>query len=198
MTTTLLLLRHAAHGDVGRVLTGRTPGAGLLAAGQAQAARLAARVAREAPAAVLTSPQQRARETAAAVGASAGLVPQVAAALDEIDFGEWAGGAFDTLRDDPRWQRWNAARGTARAPGGETMDEAGARAAEAMDAAWTAHPDGTVVLVTHADVIKAVVLRHLGLSMDAHARIDVAPGSITRLAVWHGGGCLLGLNEVVA
>ena len=60
--TTFHLIRHGAHGLLGRVLTGRMPGVALDARGRAQAADLAAALAARpiaAPAAQPTGPPSR-------------------------------------------------------------------------------------------------------------------------------------------
>ena len=44
MTVEMLLIRHAAHGDLGKILTGRTTGVPLTAAGREQAKALAAKL----------------------------------------------------------------------------------------------------------------------------------------------------------
>ena len=116
--TTLFLLRHAAHDRVDQVLCGRMPGVHLGAEGRAQAERLGTRLEGEGLAAIYASPQPRALETAEAVAARLpGLSVVAAADLDEIDVGTWTGGRFADLSEDPAWQRWNAARATASAPG---------------------------------------------------------------------------------
>jgi probable phosphoglycerate mutase len=61
-----------------------------------------------------------------------------------------------------------------------------------------AHPDQTVIAVSHSDVIKAVVCGVLGLSLDRYHAFEIAPASVTRLVVWQGGGKILTLNETVA
>ncbi len=197
--TTVFLVRHAAHDRVDRVLCGRMPGVGLGEAGRLQAEALARRFARSGGVdAVWTSPLQRARETAEPVAARLGLSARASDALCEIDFGAWTGQAFDDLRDDPRWRRWNEARGGERPPGGESMAEAQARATGEVERARAEHPDGRVVLVSHGDVIKAVLAGVLGLSLDAHARFEIAPGSVSALAVWDGGRKVLSMNEAAA
>ena len=193
--TTLLLVRHARHDRVGGVLCGRMEGVHLSPTGHAEAARLAHRLARHAPAAIFTSPQPRARETAEAIAQACGAQPQVAEALDEIDFGEWTGRAFADLDPDPHWQAWNAHRAVMRAPGGEAMHEAQARLMRWIAGLPAAHPHATVVAVSHADVIKAAVLAVLDLTLDAHHRIEVAPASVSTLALWPGGGRVGSLNE---
>lgn len=198
MATTVFLVRHAAHDRVDRVLCGRMPGVGLGEAGRAQAEALARRFAGAAVDAVWTSPLQRARETAAPIAERLGSAARVSDALCEIDFGAWTGQGFDALRDDPRWRRWNEARGGERPPGGESMAEAQARALGAVGRARREHPDGGVVFVSHGDVIKAALAGILGLPLDAHARFDISPGSVSALAVWDGGGKVLSMNEAAA
>ena len=71
--TTLHLVRHAAHGLLGRVLAGRMPGVALTAEGTAQADALADALAGRPIRAVLSSPVQRAQATAAPIAARHGL-----------------------------------------------------------------------------------------------------------------------------
>src|SRR5215203_6843088 len=120
---TIFLVRHAAHDRVDRVLCGRMPGVGLGEAGRRQAEALARRFADAAVDAVWTSPLDRARETAEPIAGRLGLPVRTSDGLAEIDFGAWTGLPFDALRDDPRWRRWNEARGSERPPPGESMGE---------------------------------------------------------------------------
>lgn len=198
MATTVYLVRHAAHDRVDSVLCGRMPGVGLGEDGRWQAEALARHFSRKAVDAVWTSPVQRARETAEPIAVGLGLIAWDSDALCEIDFGAWTGRDFAVLRDDPRWRRWNEARGSERPPGGESMAEAQARAMGELERAREEHPDGRVVLVSHGDVIKAMVAGVLGLPLDAHGRFDIAPASVSALAVWEGGGKVLRMNETVA
>lgn len=198
MATTLFLARHAAHALVGRVLCGRMPGVHLGEAGRREAAALARRLARERPAALFSSPQPRALETAEAIARETGLVPETCAALDEIAFGAWTGRGFDELAGDPRWRRWNEARAAERPPGGETMGEAQARMLAWMEGLRARHPEGAVAAVSHADVIKAALAGVLGLSLDAHARFEIGTAGISAVALWPGGAKLLSMNEAIA
>ena len=65
--------------------------------------------------------------------------------------------AFDDLASQPEWQAWNACRGLARVPGGESMLDVQARAVSAMLRLRAAWPEGEIVIVSHADVIKAIL-----------------------------------------
>ena len=172
---TVHLVRHAEHGQFGRVLTGRCEGAALSDAGVLQAEGLARCYAGADIRAVLTSPVQRARETAGRLAAALGMVPSTEPGLEEIDFGAWAGERFDDLATQPGWAAWNSARSLAPTPGGETMLAVQARAVAAVMRQRAG--GGTVVAVSHADVIKAVLAYVLGMPLDLMHRLDIGPAS---------------------
>ena len=169
------LVRHAAHELVDRVLCGRMPGVNLGDEGRAQAKRVAARLARERIRSIHTSPLERAQQTAAPIAEQLNLTPEIHEAIGEIDVGEWAGRDFASLQDDPRWASWNRARSVARPPGGETMLEVQARVMGHLERARAIHPDEAVVLVSHADVIKAALLYCLGMPIDGYRLFDIGP-----------------------
>jgi probable phosphoglycerate mutase len=60
------------------------------------------------------------------------------------------------------------------------------------------HPGETIVLVSHADVIRALVCRVLGMTFANFSRFEIGPASITRLLFGGWGGKLLSLNEGAA
>lgn len=195
MTTTILLVRHGAHDRLDRILCGRMAGVTLSETGRDQARRVAERLSREPIAAIYVSPMERARQTAEPLAERLGLEPVVSEDLNEIDFGDWTGATFEDLRRFPGWEPWNRERSRSRAPGGESMCEAQARAARWIWSARAAHPDAAVVGVCHADVIKAAVCDVLGISLDHHRRLEVGPGSISTLRVDEHGCRLRSLNE---
>lgn len=161
--------------------------------GRAQAAALEERLRGCRFAAIHTSPVQRARETAEAI--ARGRAVAVADALDELDFGSWTGKSFAILADEPAWGDWNSRRAVARAPGGESMAQATARAVAHVEAVARAHDEAAVALVTHGDIIRGVLAHYLGLSLDRLLSFDVDPASISRLAVGEWGGRVLSINQ---
>ncbi|KKC24623.1 histidine phosphatase family protein [Sphingomonas sp. SRS2] len=195
MNQTFFLARHGKHGDLGQRLSGRSPMA-LCPSGRDQAAALGRLCHRRGVSAVHSSPCPRARETADIVATLIGLETRIADALDEIDFGYWAGRRFDELADDPLWQDWNARRSAAATPGGETMAHAAARITSYLDA-LAASGASHVLLVSHADIIKGAVAHYLGLSLDSLQRFAIDPASLTTLAFDAESVQLLGLNETV-
>lgn len=199
MTTTFLLVRHAAHDNVGGFLAGREVDVPLGEAGRAQAKRLAKRMSREPVRRLYSSPRVRTRETAAAIASAIKLPEEVAADLDEIDFGEsWCGRTFDDLNREAAWRRWNAERATARTPAGESLADVQQRVVNLIEAVRNAAAGSAIVLVSHADVIKLAVAYFMGLPLAGIDRFDIAPASISTLVVGDWGAKLIGLNERVA
>ncbi len=78
---------------------------------------MAEQLARRQLAAILTSPVQRAQETAAIIAERLGLPVETEPDLAEIDFGVWTGKDFSALDGLPEWETFNTFRGTAPIPG---------------------------------------------------------------------------------
>lgn len=148
--------------------------------------------------AVQSGPLARALQTARAIGEACGSEPEPIAALNEIDFGEWTGASFGDLALDPRWRLWNEHRADARCPGGESAAEAQRRVVDHLFATRALVPAGAVAMVTHCDIIRAAVAYVLGLSLDYVHRFDVAPASITEVAITDGSARLVQLNQRLA
>ena len=194
---TLFLIRHASHGLLDRVLAGRTPGVGLSEVGRREAEALAKHLADRRIVRVLASPLERTRETAAVLAACIGCDVEVAHEINEIDCGDWTGAAFPVLAADPRWQSWNAARAEAGTPNGETMRAVQARAMSLV-ARLADTGETSIALVSHSDVIKAMVCAVLGVSLDRHDAFTIDPASVTTLRFWGEVGRLVRMNEVAA
>lgn len=181
--TTFVLLRHAAHDWLGRGLAGRLPEVTLNATGRLQAQELVERFAGVALTAIYSSPQPRTRQTAQPLAEARGLPVAIEPAVDEIDFGEWAGRGFDALRGAAGWGDWVHRRATATTPGGEPFAGVPVRALAGLHRLRLAHPKGLVLVVSHGDVIKAVLATCLGMSLDHLERLEIAPASASVLAL---------------
>lgn len=196
LSATILLIRHAAHPHLGDVLSGRTPGIALSPDGQRQALALSQRLHDTSIDLIQTSPVQRARETAAVLAeAYPALEVEPAEPLDELDFGDWSGRKFVELAGDPLWDSWNRERARAVAPNGESMAAAQGRAWAHVRRTALAHSDRTVAMVTHCDIIRAIVARVLEISLDGVHRFEIGPASVSRIVVGSWGAKVLTLNE---
>ena len=198
MTTNVLLIRHASHDRLGRILCGRTAGVTLSAAGRAEAGALANGLReRDTIDALYASPLERARETAEPIGLAFGLPVEIDPGLDEVDFGAWSGRSFEALGADPLWPVWNQNRDQTRPPGGETIIEAQVRAVRCIERLGRQHPASTVALVSHADLIKTAIAWALGLPLAFYARFEISPASVSRLVVFDGGVKVWSVNRTL-
>lgn len=182
MQTLFHLVRHGQYGLIDRALGGRAPGHGLTAAGREEAGRVAQALRGRPVTAVVSSPVQRAVETAAPIAAALDLAVQVDPGVIEIDCGEWTEVTFEALRDRPAWRRWNRFRSSATIPGGESMLAVQVRTVAALERLRASHGATEVVVVSHADVVKAALLHAMGAPLDHMGRLEVDPGSRSVIA----------------
>jgi probable phosphoglycerate mutase len=195
MTATILLVRHAAHVELGRLLTGRRRDISLSPEGLQQAAIVADLLGTQEIAAVYSSPRERAWYTAREIAERHRIKVAAEERLDEVDFGDWTGCSYSELEGEPAWTEWNERRGSARVPGGETMGEATGRAFGFLEEAARDHADRLIVAVSHCDVIRGVIARCLGLALDNLPRFDVDPASVSRVMIGSWGSRVLSVNE---
>lgn len=180
MVKTIHLIRHGHHAMIDRVLCGRMAGIGLDPPGCRQMSACAESVL-PAPTAIQSSPQRRAQQSAAILAWHLGLPVEIVAALDEIDVGDWTGRSFDELRADPDWRRWNGRRGSSRPPNGESMQELQRRVVGQLEQLREDRGDGTILIVSHAEPIRAALLHYANIALDDFASITVDPASVSTL-----------------
>jgi len=192
--TTFLLMRHAAHDWLGRGFAGRQPDVHLNAKGREQAQEIVQRLAAFPIDAIYCSPQPRTHETAGPVAQARGIAIRTEAAIDEVDLGDWEGRTFDEVREQETWQHWCARRGSAQPPGGEPFAGVAQRGYEGLQRLARAHPDQHVLVVSHGDPLKAMIATCLGLSLDNLEQFDIAPASLSILAMGEGWSKLYLLN----
>lgn len=177
--TRFFLIRHAANDTSGRAFAGRRAGVRLNQTGRRQAQALAARFVGATVAAVLSSPLERAVETAEPIAAVLGLPVGTREDFQEIDFGDWTGRGFDTLADDPHFHRFNTMRSCAGATGGEFMLQAQARMVLGLEQLRLEYPDQSLILVSHCDLIRAALAHYAGMSLDLMQRLTVDMASVS-------------------
>jgi len=195
LVTVFHLLRHGEHALQGRLVAGRTPGIGLSARGRGDIESVAERLAGTGIAAVYASPLDRTRETAEIIARRLALPVTICDDLNELDFGEWTGSTFDQVRLDPRWPAWSTHRSIASIPGGETMRQVQRRVIEALLEMQHVHPDDSIVVVSHGDVIRAALVFVLGMPLDFYGRVEVATASISTVRIDDAGMRVISVNE---
>lgn len=196
--TTFLLIRHGSTDMLDVGISGWKPEIALNARGRTEVAKLAAKLARRHVDALYASPLERTRRTAAALAEVWGVPPVVCEALGELRFGAWTGKSFDALAEDQQWKRFNHFRCGTRIPEGELMLETQARSVSALLGLRDRHEGQTVALVSHGDVIKAVLGYFLGMPLDLHIRLEIAPASVSELELSHDHAKVLLMNATLA
>ena len=129
--------------------------------------------------AVVSSPLERTRETADPVAADHGLDVIVDPSFIEFDTGEWTGRMFAYLAVNDLWRRFNAVRSLTRIPGGELMIEVQHRAVTRLLALRQQFPSGAVMIVSHGDVLRSLLMYALGIPIDFYQRLDPSPARIS-------------------
>jgi broad specificity phosphatase PhoE/ribonuclease HI len=132
-------------------------------------------------AAVITSPLQRAYDTAEAAAKALGLDVEIDADLIETDFGGWEGLTFAEAaeRDPDLHRRWLRKTSVA-PPDGESFDDAAKRVGRARARIIAEHPGETVLVVSHVTPIKTMLRMALdaGPSILYRLHLDLASLSI--------------------
>jgi broad specificity phosphatase PhoE len=70
------------------------------------------------------------------------------------------------------------------------------RVVDVLTGLWQRRSEGAMVLVSHADVIRAAIGHVLGLPIDSLQRFEISPGSVSIVLMGEWGARLLSLNEV--
>ncbi len=187
--TTVLLIRHGLTALTESTLVGRTPGVPLDDRGIAQARAAGERIRSVPVEAIVSSPIERCRETAAIVASARQPIPEVTFddRLAEVDYGDWTGRTFKELHREPLWKTVVAHPAEVIFPNGEPLRAMATRAVAAVRD-WNDRlgPDATWVLVGHADPIRAILADALGLHFEGYQHLVVGPGSLS--VVRYGGG----------
>jgi phosphoserine phosphatase len=151
--------------------------------GQRQAKALADTLASEPVSAVYASPLERARATAEVIARSHRRPVMVEASLREMEFGDWEGLTRNEV--DERWPEtaalWRTSPERATPRGGESLLDVADRVGKALQQIRDRHAEGTVVVVSHAIVLRLIVLDALGLEPGRLWSLDASPAGLTEI-----------------
>lgn len=189
----LIVVRHGrTAANAAGVLLGRADPP-LDEVGEQQAAAVAERLADLGVVRVVSSPLVRARATAGAIAAAAGVDVEVDERWVEVDYGALDG---VPLADVPPelWGRWRAEPEFA-PEGGESLASVAARVGAACEDLWAEAAAAPVVAVSHVSPVKAAAGWALGVGHEVTWRTFVAPGSIMRIAAGPAGPVLHTFGE---
>ncbi len=185
MKQTLLIVRHGqTTWNVEHRLPGQLPGVTLNEVGHRQATRLAEALKVLPINAVVSSPLERALETAAYLVAERNLTVQQEPDLMDTDVGPWAGKTIDEVaKSDPAWK--NYVRDPMVAPDGvETFGQVQQRVVAAVERWRSIENIGAyIVFVAHADVVKLLVAHYTGLDTARAGSIHIDNASVSMVEI---------------
>ncbi|MEV5572811.1 bifunctional RNase H/acid phosphatase [Spirillospora sp. NPDC052269] len=160
-------------------------------------ARAAARAVKDVEA-IVTSPLDRCRATAAEVAAVTGLAIRVEDGFRETDFGAWEGLTFREAseRDPDALAAWLADPSVA-PPGGESFEAVARRVRTALDKLKVRHRHQRVLVVSHVTPIKLLVADALGAPLSSLYRMHLDTASLSGVD-WYDDGpaTLRAFNDV--
>jgi probable phosphomutase (TIGR03848 family) len=181
---TIILVRHGENDWVKKQrLAGWIPGIHLNENGRQQAEDAAQRLAHLPLKAVYSSPVERCLETADYIAHSHQLPVRQLEAVGEVRYGQWEGEEIKKLAQEKAWYIVQHYPSRHHFPDGEALREVQFRAVQALESLSHQHPKETIVVVSHADLIKLVLAHYLGTHIDLFQRIVISPASISVLAL---------------
>lgn len=147
--------------------------------------------------AIYSSPLSRAMKTAEAIGRVLGLAVQPLPAIVDFSYGEWEGKSYREVEAAyPESYRFYLAEPhRAVIPGGESLRRLRRRVAAAVKEMAAAHPDETVVMVSHRMVCRMLVCYLLGLGNRDLWRVELDTASISLFEQQEPGWVMLQLND---
>lgn len=193
----IVLIRHAhSTANAAGVLSGQLPNVHLSKSGQEQAKRLAERLGKLTIAQVQVSPMDRCSETLAPWLAKYGknVTVTLEPNLVEVDYGKWSGKKLATLSRAKLWRKVQGQPSAVTFPDGESLAQMQVRAMQSVHNFFASDLELTI-MVSHGDVIKAIVASSLGMHLDDFQRIVIDPASITILESSGGAIRLTRLND---
>ena len=182
----LVLIRHAhSEANAAGILSGRLPNVHLSEKGIKQAAELSQRLGSFPVAQLRISPMERCFETVqpwindVLVPCSKNFAPVNDHNISEVDYGVWSGKKLSVLSKNKLWRTVQESPSRMYFPSGEGIAQMQARAMQSVHELADLKKNGAGVIVSHGDVIKAIVASALGIHLDEFQRIVIDPASIT-------------------
>jgi broad specificity phosphatase PhoE len=111
--------------------------------------------------------------------------PEACADLNDIDYGAWQFKTFtDAKAEDPAlFAAWFATPQLVRFPNGESLQDLGARAANALRLVLARHPADTVVVVSHDSFNRVLLMECLDVPVSAYWHLAQSPCCINEIDI---------------
>ncbi len=136
---------------------------------------------------VISSPLQRCREFAELIAEEDDIDFDVDKSLQEVDFGLWEGLSPDEImKTEPdKLKAWWQAPTKITPPEGEDFHEFQARVLKSLKAIVEENKGNKILLVTHAGVIRVMLMYVLGMQDENMFRINIDNASFSQIHIYH-------------
>lgn len=183
VVTTVFLVRHGDTRQTDEGVLYTDPEAKLTEKGRAQIRAIASWLGDEGIDALFSSSSKRVLSSAEIIGAQLKVNITPVDAFNAWRVGEWEGRTYlDVKKTEPQvYQSWVADPVRNAPPGGEAILDVSKRATEAVRQVIGANEGKRLVVVSHAEVIRALLVDALGMPLENYWRISVPTGSITKV-----------------
>lgn len=171
----IFLLRHAhSIANAKGILAGRMENIPLSKEGQSQQNLLLERLSGMKFDRVFSSPMQRCLETLRGFADA----PTIVEDFQEVHYGDWTGKRTSSLMRNAAWREIHKHPASVRFPNGETLPEVQTRSLAGLDRLLNKR-DKNVLISTHADVVKVLVLHALGTHLNNIDKLAIDNASLT-------------------
>lgn len=145
---------------------------------------------------IITSPLQRCRAFAHALGERHGIDVTVEPRFKEVGFGSWEGSSHDEVKigRSAEYQAFLKDPVNRRPQGAEPLDDFIQRIGSAYDETIERYQGSHFLIVAHAGVMRAIIAKTVYASPAGLYRIKISNGGITRIRHTETGGMLELLN----
>jgi len=188
----IFLLRHAhSTANAKGILAGRLENIALSKDGYMQRDKLDSRLSETSFSQIISSPMQRCRETILNIESN----PEIVEEFQEVHYGDWTGKKLSLLSLKKEWRMVQKTPSRMVFPGGEALVDVQKRAMKSVMKSIERNKGGVVLIVSHGDVIKAIIAEALELDLDKFQKIVIDPAAISVLDFSNKKFRLLHLND---
>lgn len=143
---------------------------------------------------IYTSPYARAKESALILKRSLGLHVVVNDLLREVGYGVWEGQLFSELKKDERYFTYLTDPNFDPGDNIEPICEVQKRGVHFIQSIFNVDHAGTLLVISHGDVIRAIISYYMKVPLSVFRRIRVDNGSISGIEIHRQFAEIKGIN----
>jgi len=181
--TTIYLLRHGHTEETEKGKLYNDPKVELTERGREQARALGVWLSTCKPDVLVCSTAQRVRSTAEIIETEVGLKAVPVEGLNEWSVGDWEGRTYvDVKANDPEiYKAWSMNPIENAPPGGESITDLCTRIREHVKQLIKDNEGKTIALVSHAGVIRSILVDALGMPIINFWRLSIPTGTVSKI-----------------